>query len=705
MKVQTHKILTIIINFFGCMGLLCAGLAAQDSPAVSTGVQETSVSAETSSDKTSKSTKTAQTTTGGYEFKSSIEVGYRFRELDGNENKFRSDLNYKAGARLFDSTFLATAADSDRKPFDTLLIMGSGWNADRNGYARVNVEKVGWYKLNSTVRRFQYFNSLLNFAKNQHTRNTDHNIGDFDLTILPQNEAVSFRFGYSFDRNSGPQMVTYDFSRDEFPVNSEYRTNADDLRFGVDLKVLGFDISFTEGYRRFRERTTFSIDTLQLGNNPNPNASISTLSRDLPSWGHTNYHQFLIHRNFDKRVDFTGRLVYSDTNSEFSFLQRLTGRDRFGNRIILDEVTGTGDADRPNTFGDFGLTVFASDKFRISNTFGFQAYRISGGGDYFEMVNSTTSGGVPLPLGLEGEFIHRFTNYRRFINTIEGDYDVNRFFSFYLGYRFTDREVTLNRFDLDTISQGSSRSSDTASNKTHSLLAGFKARPIPRKWTIYFDIDHGQADNAFTRIANYDFTQMRIRNRIEPTDEFSFNFSFELKNNDNPSRPGAAVPQELGAKSRSRIFSSSFSWMPNNEVTLNGGYVNNRLTSEADIRFPRFGPVNLGLSRYLLRSNYGYFDGWFRPHERVSFFGAYRISKDTGSGDMFSITPAVIEGNYPIDFQSPEFRLIFKINDSIDWNVGYQYYNFNEKFENNQDYRAHLPYISLRFYFGGAKDR
>lgn len=39
----------------------------------------------------------------------------------------------------------------------------------------------------------------------------------------------------------------------------------------------------------------------------------------------------------------------------------------------------------------------------------------------------------------------------------------------------------------------------------------------------------------------------------------------------------------------------------------------------------------------------------------------------------------------------------------LDWNVGYQYYNYNESpivGPRPQNYHAHLPYTSLRFYFG-----
>jgi hypothetical protein len=48
--------------------------------------------------------------------------------------------------------------------------------------------------------------------------------------------------------------------------------------------------------------------------------------------------------------------------------------------------------------------------------------------------------------------------------------------------------------------------------------------------------------------------------------------------------------------------------------------------------------------------------------------------------------------------------LAVRLHNRVDWNVGYQYFDFKERFVNNQFYQAHLPYMSLRFYIGRGKD-
>ena len=79
-------------------------------------------------------------------------------------NKYQSDLNYKAGPRLFDSSFLLRRAKARALLFETFLVNSTGWGADPQGNMRVSVEQPEWYRFDATYRRFKYFRFLNNFA-------------------------------------------------------------------------------------------------------------------------------------------------------------------------------------------------------------------------------------------------------------------------------------------------------------------------------------------------------------------------------------------------------------------------------------------------------------------------------------------------------------------------------------------------------------
>jgi hypothetical protein len=114
----------------------------------------------------------------------------------------------------------------------------------------------------------------------------------------------------------------------------------------------------------------------------------------------------------------------------------------------------------------------------------------------------------------------------------------------------------------------------------------------------------------------------------------------------------------------------------------------------------------LGHSLYYVRNHFFFFDTVARLQSRVTLYAAYRINKDTGQGNRVADptgNPGFLIASYPMSFQSPEARLAIRLTRHVDWNVGYQYYNYNESTlvgPRPENYHAHLPYTSLRIYFG-----
>src|SRR6185295_2209423 len=101
---------------------------------------------------------------GDYTAIGSVEFGYRGLRVDGDLNKYQSDLNYKAGPRVFDSSFLLRSRQGKGDLFETFLVTSTGWGADPQGNLRVSVEQPEWYRFDATYRRFKYFRFLNTFA-------------------------------------------------------------------------------------------------------------------------------------------------------------------------------------------------------------------------------------------------------------------------------------------------------------------------------------------------------------------------------------------------------------------------------------------------------------------------------------------------------------------------------------------------------------
>ena len=677
---------------------------------------------------------------GDYTVVSSIEFGYRGIRVDGDQNKFRSDLNYKAGPRVFDSSFLLKSQDGKANFVDNLLVTSTGWGADPQGNLRISAENTKWYRFDGTYRRFKYFRFLDTFANpnwvfspaqfsvapksstGEHGYNTHITIGDFDLSLLPKNRNIRFNIGFSPERYHGPAFTSYHSGGNEFNLLSQLRSRSNDFRVGADGRLGPINFSFLQGFRRFRDDSTIDIG-VNPGINVNPaTANLTTFHRNEPARGHVNYTRLSLQTLVAKRLDITGRIIYSKATQNFDFVEAFTGRNwnpritgfppsppgATPNILNLGQYTLSGNAERPNTLGDIGLTYQATDKLRISNTFRAESFEIDGFAlfsDFFSLTRGTRTDTV----GFSGDNVDTLTKYRKFQNTIEGDYQFNNRYSVHLGYRYARRRIER---ETDGFALNSNAptplpdDNEVEHNNTHVVIGGFKARPV-KDWTLYLDAEHGTADNVFTRIGNYNFTNVRAKSKYRVNRNVSFNLAYITRNNSNPSEIAGVSLEDFGVSIKSRLFSSSVDWVPTSRISINAGYNYHWINSNSvidyffnNIRHP------LGHSLYYMRDNFFFIDTVVQPARRVTLYASYRVNKDNGQGNRLADptgNPGFLIASYPMSFQSPEARLAIKLHQRLDWNIGYQYYNYNESSlvgPRPQNYHAHLPYTSLRIYLG-----
>jgi hypothetical protein len=684
---------------------------------------------------------------GDYTIVSSLEFGYRGLQVVGDLNKYQSDLNYRAGPRLFDSSFLLRSKNGTGGLLDTALVTTTGWGADPNGHVRINLEQPKWYRFDATYRKFKYFRFLNSFANpnwsfspsqfsvppkpvtGEHGYNTETKMGDFDLTILPKNRLIRFNVGYSPERYSGPAFTNYHVGGNEFNYPLNLRSRADDYRFGADGTVGPIDYTFLQGFRRFRDDTS-----TDLGNTPGINldptkGQLTSFFHHEPSRGSVNFTRGSVHTLVAKRLDITARVVYSKSDSNFAFIENYTGTNwnprvsgwppgplpATPNTLNLGTYNITGTSNRPQWLGDVGVTWLATDKLRISNTFRVEDFKIFGDAvfaDFFSITRPSGSTTVTNTIAFSNLDAHTTVKYRKYQNIVEGDYQFNARNSVHFGYRYGHRRIEEGFEGFNLGSNGSvppptrSSSSDLDENNTHAFFGGFRTRPASN-WTIYFDAEHGTADNVFTRIGNYNYTNIRAKTRYSPNRKVNFNLAVITRNNANPSEIAGVSLEDFGVSIKSRVFTSSVDWTPNSRFQINTGYNYNWINSNAVVNY-FFNGINHpeGHSLYYVRNNFFFIDTTALLSRRVSLFTSYRINKDNGQGRRVADpigTPGFLVTSYPNSYQSPEGRLAIKINRRLDWNVGYQYYNYNESAivgPRRQNYHAHLPYTSLRLYFG-----
>jgi hypothetical protein len=687
---------------------------------------------------------------GNYNIITSIELGARGLSVDGSHDKYRADLNYRAGFRLFDSSFLARSKDGTGGLFDSLLVNSTGWNADPHGSLRINAEKSAWYRFNANIRRNIYQNRLVNHALGQHIRDTRHKFGDFDLRLLPRNRHLNFNLGYSFDRNNGDGLTTFSYSNltasrgsafavrggDEYAVERTTRTRADEYRAGVEGRVGKLDLGFLQGIRNYNDDSRDLLNFPNQGNNTANTAALFTFQRDMPVRGRAYFTRLNAHTLIARRLDITARYTYTRARTRFAVTETDTGRtagsgaNPLSNALTYSTViTFPGESVRPSHLAEFGMTWMVTDKLRISETVRYNSFRNEGDHVYNETTSAFRANGTPLFNPSPAVFtvpIARTLEYRRLYNQLEADYQFGARLAVHFGHRYANRHIDqlkLGRvLPAPIISAPDVAFEESLRLNSNSFFGGFKARPV-KAWTLYFDAARGQANDVFTRIDNRRSLNFRLRNRITPTPGLGISVSLITRDNDNPGDTvidqtlvGPQRSRQFDVRLRDRNFSTTVDWTPPaGRYSLSAGYTHLNAESDAAIAFfplpagctgttaVPLPPCAQGRSQYYLRDHFFYFNANVQFHRRFNAFASYRISKDTGQGDRASDLPnRLFVGSLPLSFQSPEARLIFKLGRNVDWNVGYQYYAYRERFSNAQNYRAHLPNTSLRIYFGGA---
>src|SRR5436190_9874129 len=386
--------------------------------------------------------------TGDYTIISSLEFGYRGLSVVGDHNKYQSDLNYRTGPRLFDSSFLMRAKDGDAPLFETLLVTASGWGADPSGNMRVSVEKPKWYLFEGSYRKFKYFRFLNSFANpnwvispssfsvppkkvtGEHGYNTETKLGDFDLTFLPKNRLIRFSVGYSPERYGGPAFTNYHVGGNDFNYATNLRSRADDYRLGADGQLGPVDFSFMQGFRRFRDDSFVNSGPIPAINLDPAKAQITSFTHNEPARGSIDFTRFSAHTLVAKKLDITGRIVYTKSDSTFTFVENITAKNwnpRVGgwppgplpatpNTLNLGQYNITGDSNRPQWLGDFGVTYFATEKLRISNTFRVEDFKIFGNAVFADFFSITRPNGATTrtdSIGFSNLDAHRVPKYSK----------------------------------------------------------------------------------------------------------------------------------------------------------------------------------------------------------------------------------------------------------------------------------------------------
>jgi hypothetical protein len=601
------------------------------------------------------------------------------------------------------------------------LLNTSGLGNDPYQSVSLRVQKNGLYQYNMTWRLDDYFNPGLTVAAGQHLMDTTRTMQDHDLTLLPQSR-VRFHVGYTRNSDTGPALSTaqeFNTNGEAFPVFENVRESWNEYRLGLEGDFAGFHFNILHRWEYYKDDSPDSSDGSFAAVNPNDLTVVNQFSRPRHLRGHSPTWLGNIFTK-RKRWGMNARLVYTKGVGDFAVNEFAAGIGQAGLPGTRQIAVG-GEAERPTVIGDLNWNASLTSKITVTNNTSVNSQRIMGDSVYSE---------VDTGLNLGSTLYFQYLGIRTVTNSTDVDYRVNKWFGIYGGYHYSDRSVTTiqgaGQFQVpSSFGQGNWE----VSNILQAGVGGIRLRPV-RNLTVNLETEVDRANHPLTpespghlqtlggRVA-YRLKKLQLSAQYKEVYNANANLGFLL------------------SSSHSRNYNANASWAPTGWFTLDASYSQQHVDSTSFLAFfagLTRSQLTTGESVYLSNIHSGNLGAHFGLGRRADLYVGYSIVKDPGDGratpspavsaiPIGSIGGPIVTGGpqaalpvaadptlallesvqtFPLTYQSPLARLSVRVAPKIRWNVGFQYYDYNELFHifgYNQNFHAVTGYSSVLWSF------
>ncbi len=627
--------------------------------------------------------------TGNYNVVNSFETGYRFRSVNGNFLKYRSDVNYGNGLRLLGSDLRVNSKDGHGRLFDEIILTTQGLGNDPYQSATLRVQRNGWYRYDLLWRSNDYFNPGLTSAVGGHLLDTQHQLQDHDFTLFPQSKFRLFA-GYSRNSQTGPGLSTvnlFDSLGDQFSYFAGIDRHQREFRLGGEAQAAGFKVHIMHGWQRFEESTAYRLNAPSAGANPNDRTTLNTLTRTEPYTGDTPFWRGSLLNERKDWYSVNGRFSYAGSRRGFTFDEGATGTGRSGSAASR-QILVTGSGRRPLTSGSLTLSLFPSRKWTITNHTAFHQTGMDGNASYREVNNATSTFQVVYFQNLA---------IRNLVNSTEASYKANKWLGLFTGFHHSNRRIQ--SVEAETADIFADSRSVTQTNRLNSGQAGLRLQPV-KAVSIVIDSEIGRADRPFFPISErrYHAFGGRVRYRAGST-------TLQAYSRTNYNTNSASL---FTHSARSRTSGADASYAAKRWFSLDAGYSKQHLDTLSGLAYFAGDLVENEASLYVSNVHTGYATARVTLRQRIDLSAGFTRVQDNGDGRATPISGSAggspraafrLAQTFPLTYQSPQARLSIRLHDKIRWNVGYQLYHYREDFRTDQNYRAHTGFTSLLWSF------
>jgi hypothetical protein len=471
--------------------------------------------------------------------------------------------------------------------------------------------------------------------------------------------------------------------------------------------------------------------------------------------------QISFQSNYFRRVDFSGRLNYSDAEANLPSTAELANGWKNSSRLRIGSLTGSALSHRISLAGDLATTVRVTDKFRIVDSFRYDEFRIPGSwslatGNFvapsvFTNPNIFAPATCPPPFTAATCPQHNasspadiivdnrndFLGQTRATNTFLLEYDFTKRITAHAGYRYERREITQRVTAVQTqtffpgptaalanrgacapaishplnpdgtctvLVTAADAGSDFVEINGHTGLIGFSARPVD-KFRLSADAEFFYGDNTFFRTTPRHSQDYRIRANYKPESWVTLGAAVRILESRN-------TTFDIGGLNHNRSFGLNGTFAPAEAWwSLDLSYDYNDIFSQINVCFtgtPNIAPPGAitcgtpflsGLSTYTNISHFGSGSVILKPWRRVTAGVGYSVTST--SGNTLILNPIAPTGPLAFNYHLPTASLAVDFGHRTTFKTGWNYYDYNEKSASGptlpRDFRGNAFTLSLRY--------
>jgi hypothetical protein len=588
-----------------------------------------------------------------------LELGYRFVDVEGNEDMYRSQINEREGVLLRSLTFSTGTVGGSL--LDFLRVDAADLGIGPAGRFRLEAGKSGIYRLRFDYRRMEFFSALPAFANpllgsgiipGQHTYDRDRHLLDAEVEILP-NGAITPIVGYTLNRYDGPARTTFSVGVDEFRLASDLEDTEQEARVGFGFRAGEFTGRIVQGWRQFKEteRLTLAPGEGQ-GNNIPPilGTPESLTDFDRVSRVKTNVPvtTAYVTGRFAGRVKIAAGYVRANGETQGSETEDLTGNlvsfqiSRFF-RGLSEPISSRARNEQWRGHGRIEVEVADGMDVTVGYT---QRHRELDG---FALISSlfldtlTFSGQDPRDLE---RIIEANTALERTEKIFDAAFDVRSLgpVALRVGYEQTDQDVRVTPDPVEIVVPGGQGGDFDRRIRTWNASANL----TKSGFTIGGDYRHDEADDAIVRVDFIERDRYRARVGWSLADRIHISANGEQVDvsNDDPG---------IGFDGRIRQYGGDLEVVPVKPLTLRFSASRFDATSTIPIRQPQDFSVITSRHRE---------DGTWLEGGAALAFSRFRIEGALGQLEN--------EGSFPFTIDRARARAEFdwnaKLTSVVDWN-------------------------------------